>query len=171
MMRPSRKSSRACRLETLPFGNMRSFPCTRPTLISCLSKTSRRSAPPFSLMTIANMPGWCWPWKQVGSQAPTREYTRSSAACQPRRGLPSSIYLVDRLRDRVARRDLATNGFGRVAAIFHFRGNQLEQLARQRHHFLRAVAFGSQLAVDGLRQDCERSRVTRTLGDIERQSH
>src|SRR5262249_46979389 len=57
MKRPSRKRSRACFLETLPFGSMRSLPCTRPTLISCLSKSSLRSAPPFSLMTIANMVG------------------------------------------------------------------------------------------------------------------
>src|SRR5688572_1388518 len=33
---------------------MRSLPCTRPTLISFLSKDSLRSAPPFSLMMIEN---------------------------------------------------------------------------------------------------------------------
>jgi hypothetical protein len=54
MNRPSRNIRRAWRFETLPFGNIKSLPCTRPTLISLLSKSSRRSAPPFSLMMIAN---------------------------------------------------------------------------------------------------------------------
>src|SRR5580700_7179787 len=55
MNRPSRKRRRAWCLETLPLGNMRSLPWTRPTLISFLSKVSLRSAPPFSLMMIANI--------------------------------------------------------------------------------------------------------------------
>ena len=55
MNRPSRRSRRAWCFETLPLGNIRSFPCTRPTLISLRSKASRRSAPPFSLITIVNM--------------------------------------------------------------------------------------------------------------------
>jgi hypothetical protein len=52
---PSFSTIRACRFDTLPFGNTMSFPCTRPMVTSGLSNTMRRCSPPFSVMMMANI--------------------------------------------------------------------------------------------------------------------
>src|ERR1700722_13776835 len=84
MKRPSRKSRRAWCLETLPFGNMRSLPWTRPTLISLLSKASLRSAPPFSLMIIENISSWSLETAahlDGGGAAPLEDFQRDPGFC------------------------------------------------------------------------------------------
>ncbi len=55
MKRLSFRTIRECRFETFPLGRMMSLPWTRPMVTSFLSNSIRRWAPPFSVMTTANM--------------------------------------------------------------------------------------------------------------------
>ena len=55
MRRPSLRTIRACRFDTLPLGRMISLPCTRPMWTSGLSKSIFRGAPPFSVMETENI--------------------------------------------------------------------------------------------------------------------
>ena len=71
MKRPSRNTRRACRFETFPLASIRSLPCTRPMLSSDCWNASRRSAPPFSLMTIENTGPFAWSWL-VSTLLPTQ---------------------------------------------------------------------------------------------------
>src|ERR1700690_620701 len=165
MNRPSRYSSRAWCFETFPFGSIRSLPCTRPTLISFLSKGSRRSAPPFSLMTIVNIVG--------GSGGPTTVPARLSK--QPTHRVNNGVGSAPFGGRRHSRRTqpetsplLASWPAGRVTPRLHFARHLSEKLASQRDDVTGSESTPAKLPVNCLRQDGKRAWIACAGGFSER---
>src|SRR6188768_326680 len=108
------------------------LPCTRPTLTSLVSNTSRRSVPPFSWITI----------EKAGALAPeageiTTRLTLSncSPSCQRRAARPAPRRTTARPRTHV--RPVGRRGRSALAdgpLVPNVAGDELEELPGESHH-------------------------------------